>query len=152
MLVKDVMSASLRSVTPATSLMEVSSLMCLYRYSGLPVVEDGKLVGFIAEKDVLDRLFPSLEEFMDGTAAMKLDDMQGQYKELLRLKTADLMTRNVITVAPDLHALRAAAVMVRNRFRRIPVAQGDTLVGMLSLGDIHKAVFHSAISKMNCTV
>ncbi len=151
MLVKDVMSTSLRTVTPQTTLMEVSSLMCLYRYSGLPVVENGKLTGFIAEKDVLNRLFPSLEEFMEGTANNKLDDMQSQYKELLGLKVADLMTHNVITVLPNLHALRAAAVMVRNRFRRIPVAEGDKLVGMLSLGDIHKAVFHSSISRMNCT-
>ncbi len=88
---------------------------------------------------------------MEGTANNKLDDMQSQYKELLGLKVADLMTHNVITVSPNLHALRAAAVMVRNRFRRIPVAEGDKLVGMLSLGDIHKAVFHSSISRMNCT-
>jgi len=88
---------------------------------------------------------------MEGTANSKLDDMQGQYKELLGLRVADLMTHNVITVAPNQHALRAAAVMVRNRFRRIPVAEGDKLVGMLSLGDIHKAVFHSSISRMNCT-
>jgi CBS domain-containing protein len=115
------------------------------------VVENGKLVGFIAEKDVLNRLFPSLDDLMEGTANSKLDDMQGQYKELLGLKVADLMTHNVITVAPTLHALRAAAIMVRNRFRRIPVAEDGQLVGMLSLGDIHKAVFHSAISRMNCT-
>lgn len=151
MLVKDVMSKSLRTVTPQATMMEVSSLMCLYRYSGLPVVDNGKLVGFIAEKDVLNKLFPSLDDLMEGTANNKLDDMQGQYKELLNLKVSDLMTRNVITVSPNLHALRAAAVMVRNRFRRIPVAEGDQLVGMLSLGDIHKAVFHSAVSRMNCT-
>lgn len=150
MLVKDVMSRTVRTVDPDTSLLEVSSLMCLYRFSGLPVVEDGKLVGFIAEKDVLNRLFPSIDEFMEGMATIKLDDMQGQYRDLLALKTADLMTRNVITVSPDMHALRAAALMVRHRFRRIPVAEGDTLIGMLSLGDIHKAVFHSSVAKMRC--
>ena len=125
MLVKDIMSRNIRTVHPDTSLLEVSSLMCLYRFSGLPVVEDGKLVGFIAEKDVLHRLFPSMEEFVEGTASMKLDDMEGQYKELMHLKASDLMARNVITVSPDMHPLRAAAVMVRNRFRRIPVAEGD---------------------------
>lgn len=150
MLVKDVMSRTVRTVAPDTSLLEVSSLMCLYRFSGLPVVEEGKLVGFIAEKDVLNRLFPSIDEFMEGMAAVKLDDMQGQYRDLLQLKTADLMARNVITVSPDMHALRAAALMVRHRFRRIPVAEGDTLIGMLSLGDIHKAVFHSSVAKMRC--
>lgn len=151
MLVKDVMSRTVRSVDPETSMLEVSSLMCLYRFSGLPVVDDGKLVGFVAEKDVLDRLFPSIEELMEGTASLKLDDMQGQYRDLVKLKAADLMARNVITVSPDMHALRAAAIMVRNRFRRIPVAEGDKLIGMLSLGDIHKAIFHSSIAKMRCT-
>lgn len=151
MQVKEVMSTTVRSVDPETSMLEVSSLMCLYRYSGLPVLEDDKLVGFVAEKDVLDRLFPSIEEFMEGTASMKVDDMQGQYRDLVKLKAADLMVRNVITVSPEMHVLRAAAIMVRHRFRRIPVAEGGQLLGMLSLGDIHKAIFHSSISKMRCT-
>ena len=68
----------------------------------------------------------------------------------MHLKAADLMARNVITVAPDMHPLRAAAVMVRNRFRRIPVAEGDKLVGMLSLGDIHKAIFQANLAENMC--
>lgn len=151
MQVKDLMSRTVRSVSPDTSLLEVSSLMCLYRFSGLPVVEDDKLVGFIAEKDALNRLFPSLDEIMEGAAALQDDDVNARYREMIQKKAEELMARNVITVSPDMHALRAAAMMVRNRFRRIPVAEGDKLVGMISLGDIHKAVFHSSISGMNCT-
>ncbi len=148
MLVKEVMSRDTKSIAPETKLVEVASLMCLYRYSGLPVVEDGKLVGLIAEKDVLHRLFPSLEDLMEagGMASVDLDKMMGQYKEVLLLKAEDLMARNVVTVSPDMHILRAATVMVRHRFRRIPVADGDTLMGMLSLGDVHKAIFHANIS------
>ncbi len=52
MQVKDIMSAGVKVIEPDTKLVEVASLMCLYRYSGLPVVDDGKLVGLIAEKDV----------------------------------------------------------------------------------------------------
>jgi len=126
--------------------------MCLYRFSGLPVVNDDKLVGFIAEKDVLNRLFPSIEEFMEGSATLKDIDIKERYKDLMGMKASDLMINNVISVSPDMHALRAAAMMVRNRFRRIPVADGDTLHGMLSLGDIHKAVFHSSVSKMSCDI
>lgn len=151
MLVKDLMSRTVRSVSPDAGLLEVSSLMCLYRFSGLPVVEDEKLVGIIAEKDVLNRLFPSIEEFMEGGAALRNDDIQSRYRDLLGLKVKDLMVSNVITVSPDMHALRAAAMMVRNRFRRIPVADGENMCGMLSLGDIHKATFHSSVSKLNCT-
>ena len=38
--------------------------------------------------------------------------------------------------------------MVKHRFRRIPVAEGDHVVGMLSLGDVHKAIFQANISAM----
>lgn len=148
MLVKDVMSSGVKAIAPDTKLVEVASLMCLYRYSGLPVVEDGRLVGLIAEKDVLHRLFPSLDDLMEvgGMASVDLDKMMSQYKDVLSLKAEDLMARNVITVSPDMHVLRAATVMVRHKFRRIPVAEGDTLMGMLSLGDVHKAIFHANIS------
>jgi len=148
MQVKEVMSCGVKSISPDTKLVEVASLMCLYRYSGLPVVDDGKLVGLIAEKDVLHRLFPSLEDLMEagGMASVDLDKMMNQYKDVLTLKAEDLMARNVITVPPDMHVLRAATVMVRHKFRRIPVAEGDQLLGMLSLGDVHKAIFHANIS------
>lgn len=147
MLVQDIMSRGIRTVRPDTALLEVSSLMCLYRLSGLPVVENDKLVGFVAEKDVLSRLFPTLGDFADGMVGMDFTEMEAQYKNVMHLKTADIMATRVISVRPDMPALQAAATMVRNNFRRIPVASGDTLLGMLSLGDVHKALFHANVSR-----
>ncbi len=147
MLVRDVMSRSPRTVTRDTQLLEVASLMCLYRFSGLPVVEDeDRLVGFIAEKDVLHRLFPTLEDLKDGTASVDLDALMGQYKDVLNLKVSDVMKSNVITISPDMHLLRGTTSMVRHRFRRIPVAEDGKLVGMLSLGDVHKAIYQANIA------
>ncbi len=147
MLVQDIMSRNVRTVSPDTPLLEVSSLMCLYRLSGLPVVQDGKLVGFVAEKDVLARMFPTLADFRDGMRGVDYEAMEAQYKEVMYLKTADLMATRVISVPPDMHALQAASNMVRYNFRRIPVAKDDTLLGMLSLGDVHKALFHGNVSQ-----
>ncbi len=148
MLVKDVMGCSVRSVTAETPLIDVVSLMCLYRYSGLPVVDDNrKLIGFIAEKDVLARMFPSLEDLMDGgMASIDMDDMMNKYKEVVRLKVEDLMTRGAVSVTPEAHVLRAASTMARNKFRRIPVTEGGVLVGMLSMGDVHKAIFKTNVA------
>ena len=149
MLVRDVMTTNPKTVTQDTKLLEVASLMCMFRYSGFPVLDtEGKLVGFIAEKDVLHRLFPTLEDLMDGMATVDLDAMLGQYKDVLNLKVADLMHDKVITISPDMHVLRGAAIMVKHRFRRIPVAEGDRLVGMMSLGDVHKALFQANIADM----
>lgn len=147
MLVKEIMTGSPRTVTPDTGLLEVVSLMCLYRYSGLPVIDDGKIVGFIAEKDVLHKLFPTLEDMMaEGLGSVDFDGMMGKYKEVVNLTVKDLMAASVITVSPTDHILKAATTMVRHRFRRIPVADGGKLVGMLSLGDVHKALFQKNIS------
>jgi predicted transcriptional regulator len=147
MLVKDIMTGSPRTVIPETGLMEVVSLMCLYRYSGLPVMEGDKMVGFIAEKDVLHKLFPTLEDMMaDGLGSVDFEGMMGKYKDVVNLKVKDLMTHSVLSVSPDDHILKAASTMVRNRFRRIPVADAGQLVGMISLGDVHKAVFQVNVS------
>ena len=148
MQVREIMTHSPRTVTPDTSLLDVVSLMCLYRYSGLPVMDDGKMIGFIAEKDVLHKLFPTLEEMMtEGFGSVDLDAMMDRYGDVVNLKVRDLMVQNVITVSPDDHILRAATTMVRHRFRRIPVAASGELVGMLSLGDIHKAIYQTNVSK-----
>jgi CBS domain-containing protein len=148
MLVSEIMTRSPKTVKPDTKLLDVVSLMCLFRYSGLPVEdESGHMVGFIAEKDVLHRMFPKLEDFKDMMAAPNYDEMVYQYKDVMNLKVSDVMTENVITVSPDMHILKAATVMVRHKFRRIPVADAGKLVGMLSLGDVHKAIFQANLSK-----
>jgi CBS domain-containing protein len=148
------MNRSVRSVSPDTKVMEVASVMCLYRLPGIPVVEDdGRLIGIIAEKDVLHSLFPKLEDLMEeGMGNVDLDKEMGKYKDVLAMPVTDLMTRNPIAVPPDMHVLRAATIMVRNRFRRIPVAHNGILVGMLSLGDVHKAIFHLNVATKNLTV
>jgi len=151
MQVKEIMTGSPRTVAPDTGLLEVVSLMCLYRYSGLPVMEDDQMVGFIAEKDVLHKLFPTLEDMIsEGLGSVDFEGMMGKYKDVVNLKVKDLMIRGVITVAPDDHILKAATTMVRHKFRRIPVADVGRLVGMLSLGDVHKAVFQVNVASGMC--
>lgn len=149
MLVRDVMTKNLKTVTPQTGVIEVASLMCLYRFSGLPVVDTGdRLVGIVTEKDVLHRLFPTLEDLRDGMASVDLDEMMGQYRDVLKLKVNEVMTPSVISINPDMHLLRGAGVMIRHRFRRIPVVEDGVLVGMLTLGDVHKAIYQANVAKM----
>jgi CBS domain-containing protein len=146
MQVKDIMSRSIKTVSSSTQLNEVVSLMCLYRYSGLPVVDDGKLVGIISEKDVLHRLLPNVDELMSNMSTIDFDSLIKDYSNVINLKVTDLMTASVASVTPDMHILKAASIMAGKRFRRIPVTEGDKLAGMLSLGDVHKAIFHKSIS------
>lgn len=121
-------------------------MMCLYRYSGIPVVENEKLIGIISEKDILHSLLPSLDDLMGNMSSIDFDVLMKDYGSVIKGSVRDLMTNKVMTVLPDMHILKAASVMAGNRFRRIPVAEGCKLPGMLSLGDVHKAIFHQNLT------
>lgn len=146
MLVKDIMTTNLRTVTSDRKLGEVVSLMCIYRYSGIPVVDDGKLVGTVSESDVLGKMFPRLEDLMDNMASVNYDEQMDRYGDVVHVKVKDVMTPAVITIKPDMHILQAASMMCGRKFRRIPVAIGDELVGMVSMGDVHKAIYQSTLA------
>jgi len=146
MKVKDIMTTNVRTVSSDKKLGEVVSLMCIYRYSGIPVVDDGKLVGTVSESDVLGKMFPKLEDLMSGMSAVDYDAQMHQYSDVVSITVKDVMTPVVISVKPDMHILQAASMMVGRRFRRIPVADGDNLLGMVSMGDVHKAIYQSTLA------
>lgn len=146
MLVKEIMTTNVRTVTSDKKLGEVVSLMCIYRFSGIPVVDDGKLVGTVSESDVLGKMFPKLEDLMDNMSTINYDEQVAHYSEVVNISVKDVMTPIVISIKPDAHILQAASMMVGRKFRRIPVAVGDELVGMLSMGDVHKAIYQSTLA------
>jgi len=148
MLVSDIMTQTPKTVSPDTKLQEVASIMCLYRIPALPVVDkDGKLVGNISEMDLLKNLLPTMEDIMAGEAALEIDRMRSNYSDSTEKHVSEMMNKNPVSVSPDQHVLKATAKMTSHRFRRIPVTDSDgKLVGVMSLGDVHKAIFHSHVS------
>jgi CBS domain-containing protein len=148
MLVSDIMTKSPKTVSPDMKLQEVASIMCLYRIPALPVIdEDGKLVGNISEMDLLKNLLPTMEDIMAGEATMEIERMIPNYSSSMKKSVKDFMVKNPVSVSPDMHILKATAKMTSHRFRRIPVTEADgTLIGVMSLGDMHKAIFQYHVS------
>ena len=146
MKVKDIMTTNVRTISSDKKLGEVVSLMCIYRFSGIPVVDDGKLVGTVSESDVLGRMFPKLDDLMDRMSSVDYNELMKKYGNVVNVEVKDVMTPVVITVRPDMHILQAASMMCGRKFRRIPVAEGDKLVGMVSMGDVHKAIYQSTLA------
>ena len=103
---------------------------------------DGQIVGIISEKDVLHHMFPNVQELME-TGLRDLEALEHNYNSVIGLKAADLMTQAVATVAPDMPVLKAAAMMWLQKVRRIPVAVDGRLTGIISIGDVHRAIFQS---------
>lgn len=149
MLVRDIMTRTPKTVSPDTKLLEVASIMCLYRIPALPVVDnDGKLVGNISEMDLLKNLFPTMEDIVGGNAVLEIERMMSNYSTSMARRVSDMMVKNPVSVSPDQHVLKATAKMTTHRFRRIPVTDSDAnLVGVMSLGDVHKAIFQSQFTE-----
>lgn len=143
MFVRDVMISNVRTVKKGDLIRAVAATICTNKISGLPVVDDdNKLLGIISEKDILNALLPSYSDFLeDPVRARDFQSMENSYRDVLVRTVESLMTKRVFSVAPDELVMQAASKMALHRFRRIPVVEDNLLVGIVSLGDIHKAIF-----------
>jgi len=65
--------------------------------------------------------------------------------EKIIMNVNEIMSKHITTVSPDTSVMEAASLICLYRYSRIPVADNGKLVGMVSLGDIHKAIFHQSI-------
>ncbi|MDH5633315.1 MAG: CBS domain-containing protein [Gammaproteobacteria bacterium] len=148
MLVKTIMTTAVRSARPAAPVRDVAITMCFDRISGLPVVDENNLVtGVISEKDILHAMYPDINEVMDR-GRIDFETLETEYNDIITLRVSDIMTRPVITVRDSDPVLKAVSVMCVNRIRRIPVInENGELVGILSMGDVHRAIFQSSIMK-----
>lgn len=142
MIVQDIMTTSVKTATPDTLVREVAFVMCFQKISGMPVVDrDNNIVGIISEKDILWGMFPDLHEVMSSTGRVDLEQLERGYHDVQGQQVSRLMTTRIYTVEPSWPVLKAASMMFRHRIRRIPVAVGGKLVGIVSVGDVHKAIF-----------
>lgn len=141
MLVKEIMNTNVRTTRTDSSINDVAIVMCFNKISGLPVVDDdNRIVGIISEKDILNGIYPNVSEYME-TGRIDFESLEQEYSDLINLKVEDLMTPSVLTVTPEDPVLRAVSVMGINKIRRIPVAEDGMLCGIVSMGDVHKAIF-----------
>jgi acetoin utilization protein AcuB len=123
--VNDLMTVIPLTVTPDTPLRNIIGIMKSEGCRQLPVLDKGKLVGIISDRDV--RLVMNSPVVLHG---------RWQDEELLDKITAEgCMTPNPITVTPDTPAYKAAEMLQTYKFGALPVVEDDTLVGIISVTD-----------------
>lgn len=123
--VNDLMTVIPNTVTIDTTLRTMVGLMKSQGYRQLPVLDKGKLVGIVTDRDI--RLVMNSPIVLHG---------RWQDEELLDKVTAEsCMTPNPITVTPDTPAARAAEMLSTYKFGALPVVDGDSLVGIITVTD-----------------
>ena len=138
---EDVMSREVASVAADASLREVVECMHERGYRAVPVVEQGTLIGIIANSDLVVR--GDLSVRLDLLPALRKSELE---IELERLGTTPLKARDIMTPAPaTVHAKTTlpdvAALMIERRLKRLPVLdERERLVGMIGRLDLLRTV------------
>ena len=120
MLVQDVLHSDPVTVGSGTTLAEVLRILSRKQVRHVPVVDDGRLVGIISDRDIKSALALS----------------QGPVWEDGVRTAGQIMTRDPITIAPMFLVEEAARIMVTNRISALPVVQGSRLVGIVTETDL----------------
>ena len=121
-LIADRRSSDVISCSVDGQVSDAVRLLASKRIGALPVMEGGKVVGIFSERDVLYRLAE------EGDAC-------------LARPVGDVMTSPPITVDRATKIDQALALMTKRRIRHLPVVDGDTMCGFISIGDLVKSRF-----------
>jgi CBS domain-containing protein len=112
----DIMTRAVATATPTTPVSQVARLMRDLNIGDVLVVEDGKLRGIVTDRDLATQVLTN------GANA--------------QAPIEPYMTKEVVTGTPDWSVEQIADVMGKNQIRRLPIVEGDMVVGIVSLGDV----------------
>lgn len=151
MVVNDIINRTVKTAHKSTSVKDIASMMCLNKISGVPVVDDeNTLVGILSEKDILQAMFPDVTQAMEEGIRADFESIEADYRDIMHKNASDLMTHTVATVTPDMPLLKAVSLMCIKKIRRIPVTDiNNKLLGIISIGDVHKALFKENLLEVN---
>ncbi|MEX0806936.1 MAG: CBS domain-containing protein [Candidatus Binatia bacterium] len=137
--VREIMIASPVTLKPDDSLKLASDLISLGRIRHIPVVENGKLLGIISQRDLL------------GRAADRILNLKENRKSAL-LKTVmikEIMQRRVITVELETSIQEAAHLMAEGKIGCLPVLNDGNLVGLVTTTDMLRYIERLGMNSVN---
>jgi CBS domain-containing protein len=117
--IREVMTKELVTVEPATSVAAAVTVMGMQGVGAVLVIEKGRLEGIFTERDLVRALSNDI-----GASSQPV---------------VHWMTRNPVTVGPDVPVEEALEIMLNGNFRHLPVMEGERLVGVVSIRDVSRA-------------
>ncbi len=143
---RDIMTTEPVTVLPDLSVKDAARLMVEKRVGALPVLDAGKLVGIVTEGDLIMqdvRLeFPTYLHLLDGFILYPgaTAKFESELKKAVAANVDNVMTTKVVTVSADATVEDVATLMVDRDVSRVPVMDGDEVVGIISKSDIVRSL------------
>jgi CBS domain-containing protein len=143
---RDFMTPDPITVTKDVAVTQAARLMVDNRVGALPVVEDGKLIGIVTEGDLIMQdvklEFPSYLQLLDGMIMYPpaTARFENELKKAVAASVGDVMTKDPVTVQGDTSLEDVATLFIDRDVSRIPVLDGENLVGIVSKSDVVRSL------------
>lgn len=140
------MQAEVVTIGPEATVRELADLLATHRISGVPVVgSDGGVVGVVTEGDIILQdaglYFPHYIQFLDSTIYLEsVRKFEERFRRTFGTKVADVMSPEVVSIAPDASVYDVATLMADSSVNRVPVIEGGRLVGIITRADVVRAI------------
>jgi CBS domain-containing protein len=146
--VADIMERDVVAAHPEDDVESVIRLLRRHELPGVPVVDgDRRLVGIVTENDLILRgedtelHLPHYLELFGGVVFLEpLQHLEDKLRKAFANRVSDMMTRDVLTIAPDASVQEAARLISSSGHNRLPVVEGDRLVGVVTRVDCLEAL------------
>jgi CBS domain-containing protein len=130
MKVRELMTTDVATIGRNDELTIADDIMKMKRLRHLPVLEEGRLVGILTQRDLFHAALSTALNF--GEKA---------HKEFLKtVVVKEVMTDDVRTIGPDADIKEAARLLIEHRIGCLPVVEGGKLVGIVSETDLLRAI------------
>jgi CBS domain-containing protein len=143
---RDIMTPDPLTVTGDLSVTDAARMMVENRVGALPVLAGTKLIGIVTEGDLIMRdvkvEFPTYLHLLDGFIMYPpaTARFESELKKAVGATVEDVMTSDPVTVDAAMSVSDLATLMVDRDVSRVPVLDGDTLVGIVSKSDIVRSL------------
>jgi CBS domain-containing protein len=142
--ISEIMDSDPVTVHESTKVEDVVATLRTHELPGVPVVDDdGKLIGIVTEADMVlpddqgDLHIPHYINLFGGTVFLEpLGRFEKRLHKAFASTASDLMTRDPDTVGPDTSVRDAARLIHESGHNRLPVVEGDRLVGVVTRLDV----------------
>lgn len=146
---KDIMTTDIVTVSKDAEVKEIAKLFSDKRIGGAPVVDDrGKVIGMVTDGDLIMQdvkiHFPTYINLLDGFIILgSTKRFEEQLRKAVGAKVEDVMTEEVVSVDEDASIEDVATLMMERNVSRMPVIKEGKLVGLITRGDIVRAISRS---------
>lgn len=128
--VEELMTSKVFTVDPNDLIDRVFFLIHYEKVRHIPVIEKGKVIGMVSDRDLYKALGPK------SNSRGIIESANDTQLHVVSKKVRNIMRRGIITVKPDQYASEAASLMAEHKIGALPVINNGKLVGILSATDI----------------